>query len=59
MSNPDDPYKFFDKIYCINLFTRDDRLERCKKLFKKLDIPVTFYEFINIRMVRKVVLILI
>ena len=36
-------WNFFDGIYCINLDTRDDRLERSKKVFKKLNIPVEYY----------------
>ncbi len=34
---------FFDKIYCINLKTRNDRYKACKKLFRKLSIPVHFH----------------
>lgn len=34
---------FFDKIYCINLATRDDRHVRAQALFEVLGIPVEFY----------------
>ena len=33
----------FGVIKCINLKSRDDRYEYCQKLFKKLDIPVSFH----------------
>ncbi len=36
------PFNFFDKIYCINLKERTDRWEECLKNFKKYDI--TNYE---------------
>lgn len=36
-------WDFFDGIYCINLYTRDDRLKKSKKVFNKLNIPVTYY----------------
>ena len=36
-------YDFFDKIICINLISRPDRLKHAKKIFKKLDIPVEFF----------------
>ena len=35
-------WNFFDKIYCINLYTRNDRYESCKALFERLNIPVQF-----------------
>lgn len=34
----ENPFEFFDKIYCINLDTRKDRWEECLKEFKKLYI---------------------
>jgi len=36
-------WDFFDEIFCINLFSRDDRLEKSKKRFKNLGIPVTYH----------------
>ena len=36
-------WSFFDRIYCINLFTRTDRLEKSKEIFNKLEIPVEYY----------------
>lgn len=36
-------WDFFDKIYCINLITRDDRYKKTKKLFKKLNISVKYF----------------
>lgn len=36
-------WTYFDKIYCINLLTRDDRYEAACKVFDKLDIPVEFH----------------
>jgi glycosyl transferase family 25 len=36
-------WKFFDAIYCINLYSRDDRMIRCKKMFEMLKIPASFY----------------
>lgn len=37
-------FSFFDKIYCINLYTRKDRYSSSKKIFKKHNIPVTYYQ---------------
>lgn len=39
------PFNFFDKIYCINLKERTDRWEQCLKNFEKLEI--TNYERID------------
>jgi GR25 family glycosyltransferase involved in LPS biosynthesis len=36
-------WSFFDKIYCINLYTSEDRFEYIKKLSKKYNIPISFY----------------
>lgn len=36
-------WNFFDQINCINLYTRNDRLIRSYKVFKKLGIPVIYY----------------
>jgi hypothetical protein len=36
-------YHFFDKIVCINLISRQDRLKYVKNIFKKLNIPVDFF----------------
>ena len=36
-------WSYFDSIYCINLYTREDRYNNSKKLFNKLDIPVKFH----------------
>ena len=33
----------FDKIYCINLKSRDDKYNYCRNLFGKLKMPVIFY----------------
>lgn len=35
---------FFDAIYCINLIERKDRYELSKKVFKKFNIPVRYYQ---------------
>ena len=32
-----------DKIYCINLHERDDRLQNAKIIFDKYDLPVTYH----------------
>jgi GR25 family glycosyltransferase involved in LPS biosynthesis len=34
---------YFDKITCINLIERDDKYEKAKNIFKKLNIDVEFY----------------
>jgi GR25 family glycosyltransferase involved in LPS biosynthesis len=34
----DNPFKFFDKIFCINLDHRTDRWAKCQEKFKKLGI---------------------
>lgn len=36
-------WNFFDMIYCINLYSRNDRLDRCKEFFNRMKIPVFFY----------------
>jgi len=36
-------WSFFDKIYCINLFTEHKRFDYIKKLCKKYNIPISFY----------------
>lgn len=38
---------FFEKIYCINLDTRVDKWDECKKEFKKLGINVERFSAIN------------
>ena len=38
-------WKFFDQISCINLYSRDDRLEECQKVFKRLNIPCRVKRF--------------
>lgn len=38
---------FFDKIYCVNLDTRIDKWNECKKEFQKLDIQVERFPAIN------------
>jgi GR25 family glycosyltransferase involved in LPS biosynthesis len=37
------PYTYFDKIYCINLEHRKDRQESSAKIFHDLNIPVEFF----------------
>ena len=37
------PYNFFDKITCINLTTRKDKLDHAIKVFTKLNIPSQFF----------------
>ena len=39
------PFNFFDKIYCINLKERTDRWENCLRNFEKYEI--TNYERID------------
>jgi len=36
-------WSFFDEIYCINLYSREDRYNICKKFFESYHIPVKFY----------------
>ena len=36
-------WSIFDKIYCINLVTRDDRYHSCQDLFDKLGMDVEFF----------------
>ena len=36
-------WKFFDRIYCINLNTRKDRYDKVSNLFQEYRIPVEFY----------------
>ena len=36
-------WDFFDEIYCINLYTAEDRFLHIKKLAKKYSIPIKFY----------------
>ena len=36
-------WDFFDEIFCINLYSRDDRLVKSKKLFNELNIPITYH----------------
>lgn len=36
-------WSFFDSIFCINLLERNDRYKTSKKLFKRLNIPVTYF----------------
>jgi len=38
-----DAWSYFDAIRCINLVTRQDRLDLCSKVFQKYDIPVKYY----------------
>jgi glycosyl transferase family 25 len=36
-------WDYFDAIYCINLFSRNDKYEQMKNLFLKYNIPVKFH----------------
>lgn len=36
-------WDFFDQIFCINLYSRDDRLIKSKEIFDKLNIPVKYF----------------
>jgi GR25 family glycosyltransferase involved in LPS biosynthesis len=36
-------WNFFDGIYCINLYSRDDRMEKCEETFQRLKIPASFF----------------
>jgi GR25 family glycosyltransferase involved in LPS biosynthesis len=36
-------WNYFDQIYCINLTERKDRYEQSSALFKKYNIPVTYF----------------
>lgn len=36
-------WTFFDKIYCINLYTNPERYENAKKIFENLNMNVEFY----------------
>ena len=38
-----DFWSMFDAIFCINLITRDDKLNSSYELFKKFNIPVRYY----------------
>ena len=37
-------WKFFDSIYCINLFSRPDRYQKSKKIFDQLEVPVEYHQ---------------
>jgi glycosyl transferase, family 25 len=36
-------FSFFDAVYCINLYTRNDRYMASKQIFTKYNIPVEYY----------------
>lgn len=36
-------WDFFDEIFCINLYSRNDRLIQSSKRFKELNIPITYH----------------
>lgn len=44
MISPNFDWSFFDSIRCINLYTRPDRYNQAKEVFRKYNIPVDFYQ---------------
>lgn len=36
-------WDYFDSIYCINLYSREDKLKKSSTTFRKLNIPVQYY----------------